>query len=144
MQTEFEFPKKKVVCCPTCGSKNVEYQFGFNTGLASCLQKLIEAGGQANIADIGLTKSQYTNITKMRHWGLIIPIKNEESLKKRGAWKVTGRGYDFYNNEIDIPMFVITIKGKLIRSEGPIISIEQALPGWKHYKHYANQKAGQL
>lgn len=140
----FDKPEKSTKICEHCGAKNVEYRFSFNSGLASCLRKIFEAGGVAKNSMIGLTKSQYTNITKMRHWGLIVPHVNEESIKKRGWWKLTKRGSDFLAGTITIPRFVVTCRGDLVRMETPNIFIGDIDENWKYRDHYAEQARHQL
>lgn len=138
------FDKPQETICSHCGAKSVQYRYKFNYGLAVFLRKLVEAGGVAKTDDLGLTYSQRTNSQKLRYWGLAKAYLNEESKHKKGWWQVTERGQLFLQGHWKIPSVAIVVRNKVIRLEGPEISINDAVKEWKHYDHFAGQVVEQI
>jgi hypothetical protein len=130
--------------CPLCGSKLVEYKFGFNQGLATFLARLFEAGGLSRTDDLGLSYPQRTNSQKLAYWGLAEQWITAETIRKRGWWKITRRGLLFALGMIQIPKFVFTRRGKVTRFEKPNISFFEASHGYEFHGDYADQVRRQL
>lgn len=142
-----EKPKSEQTICPHCGAKNVEYRFSINKGLVSAMRKvfdpkIIQLG--VKISKEGLTYSEFTNFPKLRYWGLIRPFMNEESKKKRGWWQLTEMGRKFMLGQSQVLAIAVTVRGKVVRHEGPEVYIGDIFEGWKFRSDYAQQVKGQL
>jgi hypothetical protein len=81
--------------CPTCGAKIVRYRHTMNRGLVGGLVALAEAGGEASLADLGLTRNQVDNFQKLRYWGLVEKVHRDDGTRVAGVWRVTLAGYRF-------------------------------------------------
>ena len=53
------------------------------------------AGGEASLADLGLTRNQVDNFQKLRYWGLVEKVHREDGTRVAGVWRVTREGYAF-------------------------------------------------
>ena len=82
-----EIPADASFFCGTCLTKHVVYSHSFGPHLASFMGRLFNAQGPAKIADMHLTKSEYTNCAKARYGGLTTPHENEESVVKKDGGK---------------------------------------------------------
>jgi hypothetical protein len=134
--------------CECCGSKIVEYCFSFNAGLARSLIRLIEAERASGsfksgieISKLGMTTSQWTNFQKLRYWGLIEAVINEENYRKRGWWRTTYLAWSFVTGSSTIRKNVWLYRNKVIRFEGDHITIQEALkdPSYKYIVDYAEE-----
>lgn len=130
---------KKCSTCQTCGSKNIEYRHNFNVGLATCLKLLFQNGGMAKIGSLGLNNSQFANFQKLQYWDLIYPYG-----KKRGWWAITPRGVEFLQGKRDIPSGIVTIKSRIVRSEGNSLNVWDIIKSWDEREYYVEQKRSQL
>jgi hypothetical protein len=78
-------------------------------GLVSCLVKAIQFVHEHNRSefhlqrDLPLTHSEFTNVQKLRHWGLVAQVDG-----KRGYWLITRAGGMFLPGEVDTPVSVST------------------------------------
>ena len=81
--------------CPTCGAKIVRYRHTMNKALVTGLATLAAAGGEASLADLGLTRNQVDNFQKLRYWGLVEKVHREDGTRVAGVWRVTREGYAF-------------------------------------------------
>ncbi len=136
-------PTEKGVC-PHCGAKSVDYTFSFNTGLATFLGKLFDAGGTARTNDLNLTYSQRTNSQKLRYWALAVPYRNEEGRRKAGWWRITNRGKLFLIGLIQIPSKVVVCRNKIVAFTGPDILFSQVAAGYLCRQDYIYQARRQL
>ena len=124
--------------CPTCGAKTVRYKHGLNSGLIQGLARLCEAGGEANLADLALTRNQWDNFQKLRYWSLVEPVF-EDGTRKSGIWSVTPRGLEFLVGEITVPRHVWTYRGEFVEYDGADVSVEDVVAGYKHRPEYATE-----
>lgn len=139
---------KEQPVCPHCGALLVEYRFSFCQGLRSCLFKIAQkvgvGSGEVWIKDLRLTQSEYTNVAKLRYWGLIEKVNEKEG--KGGVWRLTDKGRDFCAGRSTIASVAITRKGEVVRCEGPQVDVSgQERPvGWDYRSHYADQARKQI
>lgn len=127
--------------CPHCNAKMIEYKFSLNKGLVSCLYKLRAAGNRAEVSQLGLSNSQYVNFQKLAWWGLVRKIAGEDETERRrgGKWGVTKKGAKFLNNELSIPKYVFTYRGRVKRMEGPMIFLTDVKDGYKYKMDYIEE-----
>lgn len=98
--------------CPFCRTEIRRYRFALNSGLLLYLQQLYNVGGTGETSSMGLTASQYTNYTKLQHWGLIEPmLETERQNAARGWWRITPRGEDFVKGLVSLPRGIHTVEG---------------------------------
>jgi hypothetical protein len=119
--------KIEYTICPTCGAKHREWPHTLNRGLVIALFRLADFGGRGNLQEIGLTKNQYTNFYKLKHWGLAV------SCRKGGEWEITAKGYKFCLNELAIPRVAWSCRNKSIPppdgvDEAELVTIDDHLP----------------
>lgn len=105
---------KKKEFCPHCGQSIMKHRQALTKGLVGILLKV------ANYhktefhlqKDVSLTKNEYTNFQKLKFWGLV-----KKSDKISGAWSITGIGYKFLMNEIDLPYSVYTFNNRVVEQD---------------------------
>ncbi len=130
--------------CPHCGAKSVDYTFSFNTGLATFLGKLFDAGGTARTNDLNLTYSQRTNSQKLRYWALAVPYRNEEGHRKAGWWRITNHGKRFLIGFIRIPSKVVVRRNAIVAFTGQNILFSEVAAGYLCRHDYVEQARRQL
>lgn len=136
--------KRRPRTCPHCGAKMVEYRHSLNAGLVTALRRLRDAGGdsgasgggEANLADLGLTRNQWDNFQKLRYFDLVEQVE-VDGRRKRGVWRVTERGRDWLDGAIRVPMRAVTYRGERVAYEGPAVTPNDLSPGFAHRETYA-------
>ena len=132
------------VVCSQCGSKSVEYRFGFNKGLAAFLLKLFEANGPAKTDDLNLTYAQRTNSQKLRYWGLAEASADSGHHRRRGWWVITDKGRYFVQGRIGITRYVVMKNNKRVRYEGENIQFHEVCEGYQVRGDYQDQARQQI
>ena len=117
----------------------VEYKLCLGRGHVVSLEKLARFGA-ANIAKhLGLTTNQITNFARMKHWGLVEPMANEDGTHRWGWWAITGTGREFLAKRQSIPKYIWTFRDVAQRAEGPYVMVDALLPGYKQHPEYAQE-----
>lgn len=131
---------RKHSLCPNCGTRLCEYRFGFNRGLAKFLYELYSKRPEPVRTDsLDLTYSERTNSQKLRYWNLAHQwLGSDESRHKRGWWMISQTGIDFVEGICSIAKYAVTVKGSVVRHEGPLITFESARGGWLHHGDYTS------
>jgi len=110
-----------------------------NAQMATALCKLAEAGGRANLNELGLTRNQWDNFQKMRYFDLVEYGYKDDGSRDSGVWCITEpRGYKFLAGKIMIPKRVETYRGqrvKYIKTEYCSI-ISLSVEKWKQKGDY--------
>ena len=110
--------------CPVCGQPlPKEYSHNFNQLLLQDLQYLNDIGGSATLKAISetypdMTKSEYNNFQKLRHFGLVTNTNRVYDLTDAGKAFLAGTG--------TCPRYVKTVKNK-VTEKGPEMYISDCL-----------------
>jgi hypothetical protein len=112
--------------CTCCGATIVKYRHKFNKGMAIGLYRLAQAGGVEHLKRLKLAYNQRTNFQKMQYWGLVRKLKaSSDGGRTKGYWELTDKGRMFVNNEITIPYYAWSYRGKPVETEGEPCSINE-------------------
>jgi len=133
--------------CKTCGQSVTESRHTLNKASIKILNILSLKPtllDDARIREEGLTISNYTNGTKLQHWGIIEPYITPDTVHQRGYWKLTGPGVLFMQNKLTAPKVAVTLNNKLVRYEGEEVYYDQVKGPAKQHGDYAREKAEQL
>jgi hypothetical protein len=109
--------------CDACGAKTVKYKFSLNRQIVDVLVDMYEEYGThsaCEIAQLGMSTSQWTNFQKLRYWGLIEKVKVDGVLKG-GIWAVTDLGEQFVKNEVPLQKFVYMYRNEIDSYDGEMV-----------------------
>jgi len=113
--------------CPCCGKYVKAYKRKLNAGMCRALiiiYKLTKNGNtihvQSKFTELGLraTTMDYAYLEK---WSLI------EQKGDNGYWKVTQRGKEFVEDDIDLPEYALVYNGNVYKWADNLVNIETAL-----------------
>jgi hypothetical protein len=113
--------------CPCCGKYVKAYKRKLNAGMARALiiiYKLTINGNsihvQSKFTELGLraTTMDYAYLEK---WSLI------EQKGDNGYWKITQRGKEFVEDDIDLPEYCLVYNGEPYKWSADLINIDTAL-----------------
>ena len=113
--------------CPCCGKYVKAYKRKLNAGMARALiiiYKLTKDGNsvhvQSEFTKLGLraTTMDYAYLEK---WSLI------EQSGSNGYWKITQRGKEFVEDDIDLPEYALVYNGNVYKWADNLVNIETAL-----------------
>lgn len=145
MTEQMELGEKAIGVCTFCGAKKLEYKFGFNKGLAAVLKRIYESEGPAQLKDLRLTNSQYSNAPKIRYWGLAEQITGElMNARRGGCWKITPLGIAFIEGRMSVVKHAVVCRNILQRFEGPIIRFADVHDGYAYQQDYKDQASEQI
>lgn len=105
--------------CECCGASLKAYWHTLTPGLVSTLIRMIQAVKTKGVNEIHLqkevemTKNQYNNFQKLRFFGLVAKVRNDDSTHKTGYWLITNRGGEFLRGKISIPRRVKTFRNQV-------------------------------
>lgn len=117
--------------CEHCGAAMVEYKRGFSKDLARCIYRVAEAGGMnVDISTLKLTNPQYSNIQRLRFWGLVEKESNSDGSGRGGIWSLTSPGWQFVKGETKISRYAIVYRAEVVRYEGELLAIQDVTEGW--------------
>lgn len=92
--------KEEIQYCECCGAKLTGRWESLTAGLVDTLilfARNVQLRNRNKIHlqnDLNLTKNQYNNFQKLRYFGLVAKVKDEEKLKS-GHWALTRKAGDF-------------------------------------------------
>jgi len=126
--------------CPTCRAKIVRYRHTMNRGLVEGLVALAEAGGEASLADLGLTRNQVDNFQKLRYWGLVEKVHRDDGTRVAGVWRVTRAGYRFLVGDC-VSRVVWTYRGATTGMDfiAGTVEARSVAPGYQYREEYARR-----
>lgn len=115
--------------CPCCGQDARLYRRKLTSTTAKALIAMYLAGPFAYHHMPTLLDAKQADEAKARHWGLISekPGTRQGDIGPAGYWRLTQKGIDFVLNYVLIEKFACIYDGRLIRLEGDLISIQNAL-----------------
>jgi len=146
LKTEFKPVNNR---CPICKAKVVAYTHRLNKTLVNALIKARAKATEKRDGEkpayvihpreeLGLSKTEYNNWQKLRHWGLIAKYKVKGEWIK-GYWVITKLGGDFISGNVKVPGWVKTFRNhklpkggeseKLV-SVGDILDTEPVQTDW--------------
>lgn len=91
-------------------------RYTMNKTLLRSLWKLATHPNQP-VKNIGMTKSEYSVYTKLKHWELIQRLED-------GLWVLTPKGKQFLKNEIAVPKFITYFRDKLVETDGSTFALD--------------------
>jgi len=122
--------KKKGCHCPVCGQFVKVYRRTINKSSAVLLARACRKFGEDisfHITD--LIEGGGGDFAKLRYWGLIEQIENNNDKKKHsGKWRLTKLGVYFVKHGQTLPKYALIYDGKLLDFDGDeLITIQDAL-----------------
>jgi len=129
--------------CPCCGTKLVEYKHGLNRGLAHVLACFFEANGPAWLGSLDIDYTQYSNVQKLRYWGLLKPYITKDTAHRRGWWEITEKGKAFVLGQIRVQKYAITCQAEVVKLDGEHILFSDISDLWEFRGDYAKQVCNQ-
>lgn len=140
---------KYTIECDCCGHKETAYFFRLSEGRINGLKALYRHWAlnksAAQMKELGMTPTQYTNFCHLQYWDL--------ARKTSEGWYPTKKGQAFLRGEVKIPNVVATYKKEIIdtdheawalRTKLPeMVDIHSVFPGGHDTKdYYQDQKNG--
>lgn len=113
---ETQKPQQK---CPHCGANMKIWKHALSLGLVLTFRKFGLAIKTKRVNDIDLqkeielTKNEYNNFQKLRYFGLVHHVKDQDGNRKAGRWLVTRNGWAFLRGDLQIPEYVRTFRNKI-------------------------------
>jgi len=117
--------------CPHCGAKIVKYKHALNIPLVESLKKIYRSG-PSKIADLDITHAQINNFHKLKYWSLI----KQDSPRQ---YSISNIGILFLKNEIKLPEYAITFRGKTMELTGRLVSVIDIEPSFWCREDYARE-----
>jgi hypothetical protein len=105
--------------CPHCGANMKIWKHRLSKGLVMTLRKTglaIKTKGKNDIdlqKEMDLTKNQYNNFQKLRYFGLVHHVKDQNGNRKAGRWLITRNGWAFLRGELPVCEYVRTFRNKI-------------------------------
>ncbi|WLW38610.1 hypothetical protein [Streptomyces phage Verabelle] len=112
--------------CESCGQKiKAPRTYNLNPSVITALGKLYAAGGEeVTRAQMKLTNTEYSIFAWLAWWGLA------EHGEGSRTWSITKLGLDFFEGRVRIPFGVIARDGVVLGTEGEMVHVHDALPGY--------------
>ena len=116
-------------------------KYTLNKTLLRCLAKMYKNKGK-KARDMGMTKSEFANYTKLKFWGFIDKLDD-------GLWVVKNSGIDFLHNRIRTAKEITYFRNKVVESEGlvradEILDSAESKQKYREYMESMNGKFSQL
>lgn len=121
--------------CDCCGASMVQYKHRLSAILVSVLKKLNDAGGETNLQNLGLERTEWDNFQKLRYWGLVAKTVGDNGKRKSGTWTITDTGRQFLAGLAKMQVTAVTYRGQTVGFEGVHVSINSLLDGSYKQKH---------
>ena len=115
--------------CPHCGASMKEWKHSLTPGLVDILVSFIEAVKNKKEnkihlqVDLNLNKNQYNNFQKLRYFGLVAKVRNDDGSHLAGYWLITRLGGEFLRREKAIPMWIKTFRNSIEEKSEELIFI---------------------
>jgi hypothetical protein len=111
--------------CAMCNSPLDTNSYHLADHLVSALHK-IKLRPRVKARDMGYTKVEYTCYTKLKYWGLIERLTEDEH--GESGWQITAKGRQFLLNEIKVPKTVEYFRDRVVAFSGPEVGIYDIFP----------------
>lgn len=108
--------------CPTCGASINAHKYNLTKGLVLALVKFFRFANmnQAKLTECeDLSRSEYLNFPRLRHFGLVEKIANAKGKKNVGTWRVTNFGFLWLSGKIAAPSSIKTFRAERIKDHEP-------------------------
>lgn len=118
------------VKCPLCTQHAQVYRWSLYGTAARVLIKLYRAGGVIDFVHSNTVKvaGNGGDCTRLAFWGLVEQEKARRADGGRsGFWRVTEGGESFVLNRKPIPKYAYVYNGRVLRIEGPPVTVYDAL-----------------
>lgn len=118
--------------CDRCGRVIKIYRYKLNATMANFLRRMAEEvkttdNNDVDIAAIGLTYSQRSQVSKLRLHGLIARVKGENGKQVPGHWLITKKGWDWVSRGVAIASKVVVFENQVLGHDEETITIQEAL-----------------
>lgn len=122
------------VMCGVCQRPHRNYRRKLNAGMAAVTVRLYALGGGSAMDWVNVVRL-FPNTThrggewaQIRHWGLALPRDvRTHATNSPGDWQITPLGVAFVEGRIEVPRYIETRDGELLRKSKETISIMGAL-----------------
>lgn len=116
--------------CQHCGASMMKNFYTFNKTLLRALAKVARNPGQP-IRDVGLTKSEYANVSKLKFWGFLVKADD-------GLWTVTELGLAFLRGQVAADKEIAYFRNEVVERQGKvfvwdIISTEESKQKYREF-----------
>lgn len=116
--------------CPHCGAKMKEWKHALTPGLISIFLEFAKAVKNKGINEIhlqnevSLSKNGYNNFQKLRYFGLVAKVKDENDQPKAGYWLLTRLGIQFLKGMSPAPKWVMTFRNRITEKSEELVFID--------------------
>lgn len=118
--------------CSHCKQKlPLVHKHNLCKGLVSALWKLYHAKRPAQLRDIGLLTSEFTNFQKL-HWFNLTQSSDE-------GWDLTQRGFLFLANRVEVERQIFTRAGAVVERSAETIKVADVDPRWQTKLDYSRE-----
>ena len=136
---------KKGQDCPCCDQFVKLYERPIHNVMALMLLKLYELdhadhkngirSPYHHVSEFMVTISGTNDFSKLRYWGLVVEMKNDDNEKKRtsGCWAITEKGRQFVEGDITVPSHVLLYNATYRGYSGNHVHFDQTLPTGFNY-----------
>jgi hypothetical protein len=141
-KADLEIGRVEGVNCPVCNQYAKEWKRGIVATAAADLCKLVclHEGEPVHINEF--TK-QRSNFYCLAYWDLIASEDADGEAKRgSGMWSPTEKGILFVKGKIAVPKYSITFNNKVLRLEGEMITIHDALGNRFNYEELMRDNYG--
>lgn len=107
--------------CHHCGALMKEWEHRLTPGLVNILMKFANQVKQSHKndvhvrQDIGLTAPEFNNFQKLRYFGLVAKLRDDDDNHVRGHWLLTRRGGSFLRGDEAVHQTVTTFRNKITK-----------------------------
>ena len=114
--------------CKHCGATTYAWRKTIISTAAASLCQLVKMyTGKPIHLDHFTVLPKDRNFNQLVLWNLIEPAPRTGDKRASGKWSPTGRGIRFAKGEISVMKYVVTQNNEVVRFDGPMINIRQAL-----------------
>lgn len=127
--------------CQHCGQSIMQHKHGLSRSLCDILM-IIAQKHTAGVAfhpvrDVNLDKFQYTNFQKLRYFGLIVKVKDDEK-RAAGFWALTGLAAAFLRGKA-IPKWKKTFNNRVVEASEELIRLEEVIGSFELPEQWAEK-----
>ena len=143
IEIDFSTDDRAPEFCPHCGQRLKSWKKAIiSTAVASLCRLVAMYSGQAIHHDDFTVLAKDRNFSQLRLWGLVSPAANDDRMKRSsGKWHPTKAGIAFVIGSSQVPKYIVTSNNRLLRFEGPLIGVREALGSrFDYYKLILSQE----
>lgn len=130
------------ITCPHCGANMKEWKHSLTRGLVDILMKFgntVSRSGKndVHIKEMGFTVNQFNNFQKLRYFGLVAKVRNDEDMHIQGHWLITRRGWLFLKGDIAVHKSIKTFRNSITERSEEKVKIYEVLKDYSE-EYYQN------